>query len=298
MKGKLWTQERMVRVKQFLLRKQTCPKKLLPKRLPTLEVCKHLNVDDDPARQYLFGSYEKSELGKVMRIREKKVEELDFLRVGDCIYIYIYNDRKFPEYFHLAVLRDLVNIYSHRSGKRLIDSINRTENKNEGRELIIGFANGFSKSINTVQKEDGTWTGSRPGNPAEWVKLDYNPFLFGLPYLVGASENPWKTDSHWGHPRQKPPDVTLFHELVHADDFLKGVFNTKEVNIISKKKTKLSELRAVGLPPFIDPSIISENTYRVERGVNLRNFYTHPREIAWKESLSNYRKELYWKKWK
>ncbi|GMV40025.1 MAG: hypothetical protein AMXMBFR64_17410 [Myxococcales bacterium] len=210
-----------------------------------------------------------------------------YIRVGQRIYIRDYQgtdvgpeDGKCPyPQFVDCVLRDLRTLATTVVGRRLLHSID--ENGGASR-LTIVFGHGMppmSSQCNPVAGTALPLTGAVPSAPVS-CEVMYNPLYFGLPIIRAFNDtSPEIRPGAWGHPAQKPADVTLFHELIHADDMLRGIFNDVLIDR-GRQKVKLSEMRAVGLDRFDNESIATENGYREERGVAKRLYYTYENEIT------------------
>ncbi len=174
-----------------------------------------------------------------------------------------------PPDYRAKVVRDLKRIESTPSGQKLLDSIEAS-----GKTLRIHTDEG---------KGNWAWTDPPPkagdANPPGYLKsgtaanteIGYNP---DRDRLTGPPGSPYNT-AKWAQPPNRPPDVGLYHEMVHADDMMHGKLDsTNGVNLGPKAGSPIpnSELRAAGLPPF-DKQPYSENTYRKDRGVVARDFY-------------------------
>jgi len=208
------------------------------------------------------------------------------VKFGNRIYIRIYEGTDLgvggskcsvPN-FHLRVLRDLLVIAKHQSGQRLLDSINRAPSVNNSAagSILIKFADGLA-STSQLDSITGGDPGNHPafdGTPRKSsgnVYVQYNPAMAGLPIPKG-DDNPVFGRGQWGNPAEKPTDVTLFHELVHADDCINGVFDAGTIQR-GTTTVKLSEARCVGLDAF-RAAPYSENAYRAEGGLVERDYYS------------------------
>lgn len=205
---------------------------------------------------------------------------VDTIKVGQLIHIKVYGRAEIGDAmgqcpyadFHLQVLRDLAIIATFQSGQRLLRSIDTSG----GGKILIKFCDGFTS---TSQLDGIAWNPAMlptfDGNPrggAGNVFVQYNPALYGLPIMKGMDEPAYERGK-WGHPAEKPPDVTLFHELVHADDCLNGVFDCGAVQRGRKAGMKLSEVRCVGLDEFRQAAY-SENSFRAECNLVERDYYS------------------------
>ena len=235
-------------------------------------------------------------------------EVRDCMKVGTHIYVLIYEDDNigtlvnqspiqcpFPD-FHKAVLRDLRMLATVPSGQALLASLEA--NGGDDAKVVIRFRDGFSNdngskvdfrvtqpgSLTTVRGLTPTFTA---GAAVGEALVGYNPMFFGVPKIKGLTDNDdCVKQGKWGAPEQKTPDVTLFHELIHADDALRGIFEPENPKIsCNGVNVKLSELRAVGLAEFGEEiefgnamKIYSENRYRKERGFVLRDYYSDANE--------------------
>ncbi|HEY0708683.1 MAG TPA: M91 family zinc metallopeptidase, partial [Polyangia bacterium] len=84
-----------------------------------------------------------------------------------------------------------------------------------------------------------------------------------------------------GRASNRPSDVTLFHELVHADDIRRGVFFRD--NSTFGATVSVEEERATGVGDFaatnpLMANSFSENSYRADRDLPPRTFYVLPDE--------------------
>lgn len=285
-----WVQDNSAAVNTYVRTKMsTFPAVLLPRaqdiqalRLPRL----HRVLDVSPTLKVWSNTTLVTRLAQAKQMLLGKTR-LDagtrWVKVGNSIYIPQYPKSLCPFDFPKAVVRDLRQIYAHPSGQQLLDSIN-TPRVGQDKKLFILFADGFvdRAMCDRLFTGPGEWNlaANAPGQPASYVWVQYNPQLFGLPKITGYfDDDPSFANGAWGAPAHKPPDVSLFHELVHADDFLRGVF-CETTATRGTKQVKISEMRCVGLDEFDRPEIYSENTYRAERGVTRRPYYTESDELA------------------
>ncbi len=238
--------------------------------------------------------------------------------VGNSVLAPTNHQCPFPN-FHMAVLRDLRQMAETASGRALLTSIDNSRARDS--IIVIRFSDGFS----TDQLSKVDWRGpsgrdpkpgsltatpaAHPGQPPTFTVggppaealVRYNPMFFGLPKTKGVTDrdDPLKK-GQWGTPQQKPPDVTLFHELIHADDGLRGIFPA-EATVVRRNgvEQKLSEIRCVGLDEFGEEvdygrpvTIYSENTYRKERGFVIRTYYTQPAETRGPGEMTEEKRNL------
>ncbi len=211
--------------------------------------------------------------------------------------------------FVANVVRDLCIISMTQSGQALLASL-RSMALGKGHLVCIEFVDGRLTRANAGNMGNGgKW--QKSGVPGEGAKavVSYNPSNRGMPLSRGPDDKEYpievgkiSTDreimpplqSGWGRAKNKPSDVSLFHELVHADDFLHGRLDDRQTpRGNSEKGVKISERHAVGLDEYRDEeflgggklSIYSENTYRHERGCALRDFYDGPEELEGKTPI-------------
>ncbi|MEZ4407957.1 MAG: M91 family zinc metallopeptidase [Polyangiales bacterium] len=169
-----------------------------------------------------------------------------------------------PE-FQAKTVRDLNTIKGTKSGRTLLRSLDRS-----GRSVTVqsdGGAGNFARAKGAGASVDAK--GERGAGSD--VIVGYNPDRTALSAAPGS---PY-AKAAWAKEPNRPADVGLFHELVHADDMASGRLDTRGgVNTGARAGQKVSraELRAVGLPPF-EEERYSENAYRAERGVVRRDFY-------------------------
>jgi len=179
-----------------------------------------------------------------------------------------------------------------------------------GQALIAAAQNGCTgdKKIN-IRLVDGNDVrsqcngGGGDSQEAQSSTVEYNPQLPGIPAIAGPDDPALKPKyGAWGTIANKPTDVTLFHELVHAVDFCFGFLRESNVPRGQHDGVKMSELRCVGLDEFDDDDykdnnaplrIFSENTYRHDVGVAQRQWYNDPKELkAGPEKYSAIRKKF------
>jgi uncharacterized Zn-binding protein involved in type VI secretion len=178
--------------------------------------------------------------------------------------------------FQAKAVRDLNKIADTPSGKKLLKSM-----QDSGKQCRIHIDTQPSGS-------PGNWAWTDPPPPAGanlpgYLKSDgsagssanteigYDPDRTSLSGPPGSPYN----SATWAQSPNRPADVGLFHEMVHADDMTHGrLDDTNGTNVGPLAGTPIanSELRAAGLPPY-DTSDYSENTYRTDRGLPNRTFY-------------------------
>lgn len=174
--------------------------------------------------------------------------------------------------FRQKAVRDLQLIQQTKSGKQLLESI-----ETSGKKCRI--------HATTTKKGNWAWTdpppksakdpgylqpGNTPGASAD-TEVGYDPDKVSV---TGPPGSPYNT-ADWAKNGNRPADVGLFHELVHADDMMHGRMDAtlgENVGPLAGTDIARFELRAAGLPPFSGAEY-SENTYRQERGLPLRTFY-------------------------
>jgi hypothetical protein len=176
------------------------------------------------------------------------------------------------EEFKKKTQRDLKKISSTESGRKLLESIGRS-----GKKLRIHSDNGEGNWAWTDPEpnsvlDPGYLRADGSAGPAANAEVGYSPDRTGL-----GDQEPY-TGVSWAHPPNRPADVGLFHELVHADDIMYGRLDYRDgVNVGPMAGTPIdnSELRAAGLPPYDGANAppYSENSYRRESGLPARTFY-------------------------
>jgi serine protease Do len=171
------------------------------------------------------------------------------------------------------VRRDLEKISKTKTGQALLKSL-------EASGMKITIKSDAARAIGNYAVAVTPWTaGPEPGvlevtkagtkaGPKADVEVGYSPdrTKLGIP-----GDDYSKTK--WANPPNRPPDVGLFHELVHADDMMHGRLDTTlapNKPPRDKSDVQTSELRAVGL---VGKSPYSENAYRTELKLELRTFY-------------------------
>jgi hypothetical protein len=177
--------------------------------------------------------------------------------------------------FQAKAIRDLNLIARTPSGKKLLGSLNSS-----GKSCRIHIYTADAPQPGNWAGTDPLFTGAncpgllkangKPGDPAN-TQVGYDPDRTSLTGLAGSPYNTAK----WAQPPNRPADVGLFHELMHADDLAHGRLDlTMGTNTGPKAGTQIEncELRAAGIPPY-DKQNYSENTYRTDRGLEGRTFY-------------------------
>ncbi len=162
--------------------------------------------------------------------------------------------------FKPKVLRDLQIISQTPSGKALLKSL---ESSGKTIRITPAGADGNAMFVDLktsrgagLRKKDGT-----PGPKADSI-IEYDPDKISL----GAGSGGAYDKAKWANPPNRPADIGLFHEMVHADDYAHGRYD--ETPVINPKRPgpadyrDRSEMRAVGL---IGTYSYTENTYRSER---------------------------------
>ncbi|HEY0705958.1 MAG TPA: M91 family zinc metallopeptidase [Polyangia bacterium] len=111
---------------------------------------------------------------------------------------------------------------------------------------------------------------NRPNVGTSSVVL-YDPFVDGLQLPLDPDRI--NSSMSWGRAINMPAYVTLFHEMLHASDHLRGING----RLISNDTIDVGEERAVGLGDFRELGF-TENTFRQELGLPDRPFYGHGHE--------------------
>jgi len=181
--------------------------------------------------------------------------------------------------FQADVLNNLLTIAATPSGQALIAAaINGCDGQ---KRINIRLVDGNEVRSQCNGRGDDT-------ADAQASTVEYNPRLPGIPAIAGPDDPALKPKyGAWGTIANKPTDVTLFHELVHAVDFCFGFLRENNVPRGEHDGVKMSELRCVGLDEFDDDAyqqggdlrVFSENTYRHDIGVAQRDWYSDPKEL-------------------
>jgi uncharacterized Zn-binding protein involved in type VI secretion len=171
--------------------------------------------------------------------------------------------------FQMKVLRDLHIISTTPTGRRLFASMAST-----GRRVrIVPWGPKAAEERSHMTMTDPQLVEPRLGNSRRDyndprasngigidAKIEYNPDDWGA--LDGKGVE-WRRSPNFS------PDVSLVHEMVHADDIMHGTIDEGWCrNPGGWPNTPCGERRARGLPPFDDTARFpnSENTYRDDRG--------------------------------
>jgi uncharacterized Zn-binding protein involved in type VI secretion len=168
--------------------------------------------------------------------------------------------------FQAKVLKDLYLISCTPSGKKLFASLAATGHKvdiqlgtKEDNNSYRGLTTSVPPRLNPPPGDD------EPNDPRAYdgtgidSLVKYNPDMDTQGY------------PEWGRPPNYSPDVTLFHELTHADGMAHGEMDRNwypNPPSIIRPRAKGGERRAMGLSPYDDESKypFSENSYRRDRG--------------------------------
>ena len=167
--------------------------------------------------------------------------------------------------YQAKVVRDLNKISSTKSGQALLESMG-----NSGKHCTI-------RPNDPANPDASAWTDPTPSGPGphEGYHTDAGGTGNGTdsqvwydPDEYGINHPPYDTED-WASEEGFPPDATLFHEMVHCDDFMNGTLDDRTP---AGQAAPTSEHRAVGLPPYENEDY-SENAYRAETGLPERTFY-------------------------
>jgi len=175
-----------------------------------------------------------------------------------------------PE-FQAKVVRDLDKIKETESGKKLLDSLEDSGKKTRIHKTDPGDGNAAWTDPGPPTGGEGYLKADGTKGPAADTQVWYDP---DKTKLSGGPGSPYNT-ADWAQEGNRPPEVGLYHELVHCDDMQQGKLdNTMGTNTGAKAGTPIenSELRAAGLPPY-DNEEMSENKFREEKGLPKRTFY-------------------------
>ena len=150
--------------------------------------------------------------------------------------------------FRDRVVADLKKLDATPTGHKLLESLNSGSHKTTIQRTADGNEAGYGAPADRFVNADGT-----PGSGSD-TTVSYNPDRT----QIGDGSEPWMN---------RPPEVGLGHELVHADDAAKGQQVPGDTD-----GTRNRERQAVGLPPYEnkDPS---ENGIRRDMGLPPRPRY-------------------------
>lgn len=167
--------------------------------------------------------------------------------------------------FQAKVVRDLNKISSTPSGQAMLHSMEAS-----GKHCTI-------RPLDAQNPSAAAWTDPTPSGPGPYpgYHTDANGTGAGTdsqiwydPDEYGIADPPYNNQG-FASPENFPPDVTLFHEMVHADDVMHGQLDDRTT---PPQAAPNMENRAVGLPPY-DNEPYSENAYRNDQNLPPRTFY-------------------------
>lgn len=234
------------------------------------------------------------------------------VHVGNNIVIHPPEDNGRNSGFVSGVLTDLNTIASTPSGSRLLHSID-TNGGPTASPVDIRYGNGFGAGGRPQSNPTGTDPKFSPGSPGRVGSGGSGSITMTTPNqsgvgLYSGDDDPNLSKTHpvnigqhdslvldayqqgWGRAKNKPTDIALYHELVHADDSRRGLTEQRTIpaprppkKIFRKQPPRpttidVGEERSVGLGSFANTPY-NENTYRDERGVPQRSFYNNPKEV-------------------
>ncbi|HEY0707780.1 MAG TPA: polymorphic toxin-type HINT domain-containing protein, partial [Polyangia bacterium] len=189
-----------------------------------------------------------------------------------------------PGNFVTNVLHDLNTIAQTPSGQALLNSLQNGGGPT-ARPVHIHFrpathanAQDVAETV-LVESLEGLWHPdvNEPGRGGG-ARVYYNPAMPLLPILPTGHANQAQVDAEYmddlragfGRAVNAPPDLVLFHELIHADDYRRGLGFPPTSTFGTP--SELSEERTVGLGDFApsaitDPNLpyYSENAYRAQQ---------------------------------
>ncbi|MEM6453708.1 MAG: M91 family zinc metallopeptidase [Acidobacteriota bacterium] len=165
---------------------------------------------------------------------------------------------------------------------RLEEDLEVIRSTESGQELLDVLDGAGQRTVIREQEGTNTAYGRRLGNPTPrgyGASVYMDPQIFDLNAVRTPVRNP---EEHF----LRPSTVTLQHELFHAWDYMEG----GTARLGETNGTVNMEFRAVGLPydqtrdgiPDALPNSISgysENAFRNELGMPLRNHYTQPSDL-------------------
>lgn len=177
--------------------------------------------------------------------------------------------------FQAKAIRDLNLIAGTPSGKKLLSSLSSS---GKSCRIHIDTAAGNPPG-NWAWTDPPPTTATSPGylrangkrGDRANTEVGYDPDRTSL---SGPPGSPYNT-ANWAQRPNRPADVGLYHELIHADDMAHGKLETTmgtNTGPMAGTPIANSELRAAGITPY-DKQDYSENTYRADRGLPGRTFY-------------------------
>jgi hypothetical protein len=176
--------------------------------------------------------------------------------------------------YRARVEKALAQIASTRAGQRLFAGLEHT-----GRRVTIRPSQDGKNHARPLDREDAMMSRRGIRGPGTSATVRFDPDCRSY----GSGRKPWM---------RRPPYVGLFHELIHASDYMHGALAPGTTN--GKKNCELS---AVGLPYDHDcdpttPMIrrtdgIAENDLRAEVGLPLRKSYGSSSGASRRRSLWN-----------
>jgi hypothetical protein len=207
-----------------------------------------------------------------------------------------------------AVVKDLVTISKTKSGKALLLSMNAAARGNAAPNtpnILTTILRAARNEASNAGPAAQQWQGDQRGDatsatvgylagfagvhtPGRWEAWDQAlPLMNEQQRTENALALTDPLTEDWGRAKHKPSDVTLFHEMIHAEDVMRGRLH-KETAARQGHEVEVAEMRAVGLEEYYDedfiqgrtnrPTIYSENTYRHERQLAPRAWYREPAE--------------------
>lgn len=150
---------------------------------------------------------------------------------------------------------------------RVVADLQKLDGTATGHQLLQNLDTG-PKHVTIERTAGGNECGNYPNAAGRFVNADGTP---GAGTDSTVSYNPDRTEIGDGTEAwtNRPPEVGLGHELVHADDAANGRMDTGDD---AGSGTRNRELQAVGLPPYADKSP-SENGIRRDMGLPERPRY-------------------------
>lgn len=176
-----------------------------------------------------------------------------------------------PEY-RAKVVRDLDKIKETESGKKLLKSLEESGKKTRIHKTDAGGGNAaWTDPPPTTAPYPGYRKADGSKGAAADTEVWYDPDKTSLSGPPGSPYN----DAEWAKEGNRPPEVGLYHELVHSDDMQHGKLDSGDgdnLGPMAGTPIDKSELRAAGLPPYENEEY-SENKFRKEKGLPERTFY-------------------------